>query len=145
MIKHLAAAAAILALSACAAQRGGSPAGTDAAETGPLATGQSRTVTMDNGDEGELVGTPAPGSKFSKIKLNMNKRQVENLIGPPDDETSHITGKAFIPFFFGGDTNRLQAFYQGEGQLTYSPRSFGAQPTQLIRIEANPRATTFSE
>ncbi|SNB77313.1 hypothetical protein SAMN07250955_11659 [Arboricoccus pini] len=108
-------------------------------------TSGSRTVVMSNGEEGEIIGTPAPGSKFSKIQLNMSRRQVESLIGPPDDETGHLTGKAFIPFFFGGDSYRTEAFYKGEGQLTYSPRSIGAEPNQLIKMEVNPAATGFSE
>lgn len=134
-------AAVLLAAGGCAGHGGPSGGGTAATSDGR----PTRTVTMANGDEGEIIGTPARGSRFAKLELNMNRRQVENLIGPPDDETSHITGKAFIPFFFGGDTRRTEVFYKGEGQLTYSPRSFGADPTQLITIDANPGATTFSD
>lgn len=124
---------------------GGGERSAGAPTSGP-ATPQTRTVTMSNGEEGELVGPdPAPGSKFAKVKLNMSRRQVENLIGPPDDETGHITGKAFIPFFFGGDTHRTEALYKGEGQLTYAPRNLGAEPNQLVKMEVNPNATDFSE
>lgn len=136
-------------LGACANQGGGdnhaatSTSSSSASSSG--ATSGSRTVVMSNGEEGEIIGTPAPGSKFSKIQLNMSRRQVENLIGPPDDESGHLTGKAFIPFFFGGDTHRTEAFYKGEGQLTYAPRNLGAEPNQLIKMEVNPAATGYSD
>ncbi|WP_133063913.1 hypothetical protein [Arboricoccus pini] len=75
----------------------------------------------------------------------MSRRQVDSLIGQPDDETGYVTGKAFIPFSFGGDSYRTEAFDKGEGQPTYSRGSIGAEPNQLIKMEVNPAATGFSK
>ncbi len=102
------------------------------------ATGNSRTVVGQGGTQGELVGTPAPGSRFSRIQIGMSQREVDAAIGPPTDTDSHITGKQFIPFYFGGDAYRLEAFYKGEGILTFSPSHFAGQPNTLIRIIADP-------
>lgn len=76
---------------------------------------------------------PAPGTPFSKLKIGMSRRQVEQLIGFPDHTSSHITGKQFIPFYFGGDTRRTEASYKGQGVLTYDNNSrFGSTDTLLI-------------
>lgn len=90
--------------------------------------------------KGEIVGTPAPGSKFDKLKIGMTLKQVENLIGQPNDTDSRITGKQYQPFYFGGDTQRTEAFYKGEGQLTFSNMHPDSAADTLIRIMVNPNA-----
>lgn len=76
---------------------------------------------------------PAPGSPFSKLEVGMSRRQVEQPIGFPDHISSHIAGKQFIPFYFGGDTRRTEASYKGQGILTYDNNSrFGSTDTLLI-------------
>lgn len=91
--------------------------------------------------KGEIVGTPAPGSKFDKLKIGMTLEQVENLIGRPNDTDSRITGKHYQPFYFGGDTQRTEAFYKGEGQLTFSNTHPESTADTLIRIMVNPNTT----
>ena len=100
--------------------------------------------SRDGSFDGEIIGTPAPESKFAKVRIGMGLRQVEDLIGRSDDEDSHITGKQFIPFFFGGDTHRLEAFYKTEGVLTFSPGHFGGTPNVLIRIHVDPNASGYN-
>lgn len=89
---------------------------------------------------GEIVGTPAPGSKFDKLQIGMTMEQVENLIGRPNDTDSRITGKQYQPFYFGGDTQRTEAFYKGEGQLTFSNMHPDSAADTLIRIIVDPNA-----
>jgi len=72
----------------------------------------TRDVKTKDGIEGTIVGTPAKKSKFAKLAIGMKQVQVENLIGRPDDVSSHITGKQFRPFYFGGDTQRIEAYYK---------------------------------
>jgi len=101
-----------------------------------------RTVMSADGlIKGEIFGTPAPASKFSQLQIGMTIKQVENLIGHPDSSDSRITGKQYQPFYFGGDTQRTEAFYKGEGQLTYSNIKQDSAPDTLIRIRVNPYAT----
>lgn len=90
---------------------------------------------------GEIVGTPAPDSKFSRLQIGMTLVQVEKLIGRPDDTDSRITGKQYQPFYFGGDTQRTEAFYKGEGQLTFSNTQPDSAADRLIRIMVDPNAT----
>ncbi len=68
----------------------------------------------------EIVGTPARGSKFSKLKAGMTVKEVVAKIGPPDNEWKRPTGKAAIPFYFGDDRWVIQYAYKKEGQLTFS-------------------------
>jgi hypothetical protein len=83
--------------------------------------------------EGEIVGKPASDSKFAKLKIGMTLNQVEKLIGPPTRQSTHPTGKASIPFYFGPDRWVIQYSYKHEGVLTLN--SGGDQV--LIRIEVN--------
>jgi len=83
--------------------------------------------------EGEIVGKPAPGSKFSKLKIGMTLAEVEKTIGHPSNQWTHPTGKASIPFYFGPDRWVIQYSYKGEGILTLN--SGGDQV--LTRIEVN--------
>jgi len=101
-----------------------------------------RTVVSADGlIKGEIVGTPAPDSKFAQLKIGMTLKQVENLVGPPNNSDTRITGKQYQPFYFGGDTQRTEAFYKGEGQLTFSNIRPDSPPDTLIRILVNPNAT----
>lgn len=123
----------------------GSAEASTSAKSKSASSSNTREVKSKEGVEGEIVGTPAPKSKFAKLEIGMRQIQVENLIGRPDDLNSHITGKQFRPFYFGGDTQRIEAFYKGEGQLSYSNTNNFSMPDTLIRIEANPKATGLSE
>jgi len=83
--------------------------------------------------EGTIIGTPAPGSKFAKLKLGMPLTQVVGLIGQPSDQSKHPTGKSAIPFYFGPDRWVLEYFYKGEGRLTLN---YGEEQL-LTGIEVN--------
>lgn len=75
--------------------------------------------------EGEITGRPAPGSKFTRLQIGMPLKQVTDLIGQPSDQGAYITGKAFIPFFFGGDRHRQELVYKGQGRLIFAGGSVG--------------------
>lgn len=91
--------------------------------------------------DGEIVGTPTPDSKFSKLQIGMTLEQVKKLIGQPNVTDSRITGKQYQKFYFGGDTQRTEAFYKNEGQLTFSNTQPDSAADTLIRIVVNPDAT----
>ena len=108
----------------------------------PEANADIRKVKSADGTvNGEIIGTPALGSKFDRLQIGMTLEQVKNLIGQPDKMDSRITGKQYQPFYFGGDTQRTEAFYKGEGQLTFSNTHPDNAPDTLIRILVNPNTT----
>ena len=107
-----------------AAQKSESTAG-----TAPTATSQppkdTQTVKGINGWEGEISGKPVPGSKFTKLQIGMSMNQVTDLIGQPNDEGAYVTGKAWIPFYFGSDRYRHEMVYKGQGRLIFAGGSVG--------------------
>lgn len=101
------------------------------------------STPADQADSSAVVGTPAPGSKFSKIQIGMFSKQIMDLIGAPTDQKSYATGKAFIPFHFGGDNYRFEYFYKGEGTLTFSGGGIGSSAMKLIKITVNPAESGY--
>lgn len=87
--------------------------------------GWGEEVVGVNDYEGEITGKPAPGSKFTELKIGMPMKQVTDLIGEPTDQGAYVTGKAFIPFFFGGDQYRYEMAYKGQGRLVFAGKSMG--------------------
>ena len=110
------------------------PAPQQKAAAAPQRTDGRKVKSKDGKVEGEIFGTPARRSKFAKVQIGMSRNQVEKLIGVPDDSDSHVTGRQFAPFYFGGDTQRYEAFYKGEGQLTYANNTRFSAPDTLIVI-----------
>jgi hypothetical protein len=93
---------------------------------------------------GEVIGTPAPGSKFAKIQVGMHSKQVTDLIGLPTDQKMYMTGKAWIPFHFGGDNSRTEYHYKGEGVLTFSNGGMGnIGSMKLIRIKVDTQESGY--
>jgi hypothetical protein len=75
-------------------------------------------------DPSAKVYPPAPaGTPFAKIAVGMDQKQVTDLIGSPTDFHAYVTGKAFIPFYYGGDTHRVEYEYKGQGRVIFSPDS----------------------
>ena len=98
-----------------------------------------KVMSRDGKTEGEVYGTPAAGGKFSKLAIGMTFSEVTTLIGGPDNMVRHETGKRWIPFYYGNDSQRLQVLYRGEGCLTYTGGNvFGGGGNELIRITATP-------
>jgi hypothetical protein len=75
--------------------------------------------------EGEITGKPAPGSRFNKLQIGMSMKQVTDLAGQPTDSGAYITGKAWIPFYFGADRHRFEMVYKGQGRLIFAGGSLG--------------------
>ncbi|MDG2308719.1 MAG: hypothetical protein P8R42_29415 [Candidatus Binatia bacterium] len=132
------ACAALTLVAGCAASQGqtsstSSAAADTAADTAPgmnakgevvdsssIQSGSGKTVKGINDWEGEITGKPFPGSKFTKLKIGMSRAQVVDLMGPPTDEGAYVTAKAFIPFYYGSDTSRIELAYKGQGRLIFS-------------------------
>jgi hypothetical protein len=116
------------ASSSSANNTGGIPPGMNAKgeviDSSKVEDGHGTKVTV--GDvEGEITGKAVPGSKFGKVKIGMSMKQVFDLIGQPSDQGVYITGKAFIPFYYGGDSHRYEAVYKNTGRLVFSGGGYG--------------------
>lgn len=79
-------------------------------------------------------------SPLAKIELGMNDAQVRNAIGNPDNSKSYMTGKAWIPFYYGSDTHRSDWIYSGVGRVVFSRNrwSGGLKVVKLIHNPSEP-------
>lgn len=90
-----------------------------------IESGSGQTVKGLNDWEGEIVGKPTPGSKFTQLKIGMSMKQVTDIVGQPTDQGAYVTGKAWIPFYFGSDRHRFELLYKGVGRLIFAGGSLG--------------------
>jgi hypothetical protein len=142
MLKHklnplLALMTALAFLAGCAATSPGSSSGSSSgtkaepaqasapASGGKSADDKTQRVKGLNDWEGDITGTPAPGSSFTKLQIGMGMRQVNDIVGRPTDQGAYITGKAFIPWYFGSDRYRHEMVYKGVGRLIFAGGSMG--------------------
>jgi hypothetical protein len=88
-------------------------------------SGHGQKVKGLNDWDGEITGKPAPDSKFTKLQIGMPLKQVTDLIGQPSDQGAYITGKAWIPFYFGSDRHRYEMLYKGQGRLIFAGGTMG--------------------
>ncbi|KAA0595274.1 hypothetical protein FZ942_16715 [Azospirillum lipoferum] len=138
-----AALSVVALLIGCAGQQQGTATGDGTGATAsaaPSTPGARMVKSRDGRYEGEVIGTPAPGSRFAKLQIGMTMEEVSTLIGAPDNMIRHETGKRWIPFYFGNDAQRLQVIYRNEGCLTYTGGNvFGGGGSELIRITVAPK------
>ena len=127
---------------------GSSPAAAPATTTASVAVevkpGATQQVKGLNGWEGEISGIPAASSKFAKLQIGMGMRQVTDIAGPPTDQGAYVTGKAWIPFYFGSDRHRYEMTYKGQGRLIFAGGSIGNMSSgNLISIIHNPSESGY--
>jgi len=92
----------------------------------------------------EVMGTPAPGTKFNLVKIGMGTKEVTDLIGRPTDRTSYATGKSRIPFYRGSDRFRHELLYKGMGRLVFTGQAtYGDSGHRLIQIQHNANETGY--
>jgi len=113
-------------------------------DSSKVESGSGRTVKGLNDYEGEITGIPAPNSKFTQLQIGMGVRQVSDIVGPPTDQGAYITGKAFIPFYFGSDRHRFEMVYKGQGRLIFAGGGMGDFSSgYLIWIIHNPNEVGY--
>lgn len=113
-------------------------------DSSKVEAGSGRTVKGLNDYEGEITGNPGPNSKFTRLQIGMSARQVQDIAGPPTDQGSYVTGKAFIPFYFGGDRYRYEMTYKGQGRLVFAGGGMGDYTSgNLIWIIHNPNESGY--
>ena len=86
---------------------------------------KGKTVKGINGCEGEIFGKPAANSKFKSLQIGMSMKQATDIAGQPSDQGAYITGKAWIPFYFGSDRHRYEMVFKGHGRLIFAGGSLG--------------------
>lgn len=140
-------AAVVLLASACSGtprSNGGTDAQPSASGTQPKAN--TRVVKARDGSySGEIVGVPAANSRFAKLQIGMGMNEVQDILGRvPDRFHSYESGKRWIPFYFGNDARRVQAFFKGEGCLIFTGGNiWGAAGGDLVQITVDPTGACY--
>ncbi|WP_100656067.1 hypothetical protein [Alteromonas flava] len=86
--------------------------------------------------QSELASIP-DDSPMKQVELGMSDTRVRNILGNPDDSTSYQTGKAWIPFYYGTDTHRVDWLYFGKGRVVFSINRYSGQH-KVIRVSYEP-------
>ena len=82
--------------------------------------------------------TPIPeSSPLNQIEIGMTEIEVRKLMGEPDASRSYMTGKAFIPFYFGGDVMRMDWVYANQGRVIFT-RNRWSGSTSVIDMLYDP-------
>jgi hypothetical protein len=109
-----------------------------------VSSGHGQKVKGIGNWEGEITGKPGRGSAFPKLQIGMSMKQVADTIGQPTDRGAYITGKAWIPFYFGSDRHRYEFVYKSQGRLIFAGGSLGdLSGGNLIWIIHNPNESGY--
>lgn len=113
-------------------------------DSSKVEAGSGQKVKGRGNWEGEITGKPAPGSKFAKLEIGMGMKEVTDIAGQPTDQGAYVTGKAWIPFYFGSDRHRFEMVYKGQGRLIFAGGSMGDMSGgNLIWIIHNARESGY--
>lgn len=90
---------------------------------------------------------PATAGQYApitEVAVGMSMQEAMAIAGPPTSTTSHVTGKAFIPFnFSGNDTARTIGLYKGQGRLVFSKASTYSSTMNVIEVLVDPNESGY--
>jgi outer membrane protein assembly factor BamE (lipoprotein component of BamABCDE complex) len=82
------------------------------------------------------VEVPA-SSPLAKVKVGMTDSEVRGILGEPSDTNAYMSGKAFIPMYYGSDTHRSDWMYKGVGRVVFSRNRYSGA-LKVIKLIHNP-------
>jgi hypothetical protein len=78
-------------------------------------------------------------SPMARIHEGMSENEVMHILGPPDDSNAYVTGKAFIPYYYGPDATRFAGYWRGKGRVIFmGGNAWGAGRGKVQRVEYDP-------
>ena len=81
---------------------------------------------------------PPAGHPLAKVAMNMAPSQVQEVMGTPTNQKSYITGKMFIPWYFGSDSgSRVEYAYKGQGRVVFAVNRWSGQQN-VVRVDYDP-------
>ena len=116
----------VVALAACASG-GGSASG----EGSSAAKADANAAVKPRG-----VAPPA-SSKLAKVRVGMKPEQVKEIMGDPTSQTTYMTGKMWIPFYFG-PTHQTDWKYKGQGRVVFVNNRWSGAIKAVTRIDYDP-------
>ena len=95
----------------------------------------------------DAIPYPIPEkSKFAKIQIGWSQARVHDTIGKPSDSRGYVTGKNWIPMYFGSDRYRYEDLYKGEGRIIYAGGAgMGSQGYTVFKIVYDPSESGYND
>lgn len=90
-------------------------------------------------DAAAVVASIPAGSSLAKVTKGMTDTDVRKALGEPTSSRSYMTGKQFIPWYFGSDTSRTAWTYAGKGVVVFTRNRY-SQGLKVIEVKADPSA-----
>lgn len=87
--------------------------------------GSGRAVTGVDQWRGEVLGTPAAGSRLAQVQVGMRLPDVVALIGTPSDQGAYVRGQPWLPALLGTGVYRHELLYRGAGRLVFAGGAAG--------------------
>jgi hypothetical protein len=67
----------------------------------------------------------------------MKPAQVKEIMGEATNETTYMTGKQFIPWYFG-PTHFTDWKYKGQGRVVFANNRWSGQLQSVVRVDYDP-------
>jgi len=80
---------------------------------------------------------PPAGSKLAKVSIGMKPDQVKEVMGEPTTQATYMTGKAWIPWYFG-PTHQTDWKYKGVGRVVFVNNRWSGAIQSVTRIDYDP-------
>lgn len=119
----------------------------EAGKNAPMPPAEAQPA-VEAAEPSAIVGNPPADHPFGKLKIGMSYEKVIAIVGKPTNQHDFCTGKHRIPFYFGDDRARTEAFFKGMGKLDFNGAAGGFfgkcnmnKILGLVYIEYDPNAT----
>jgi hypothetical protein len=99
------------------------------------------------------VAAPAPAAAaagaakkvdLDLIRVGMSQQEVNDLLGPPTNQSQRMTGKQWQPFNYGAkDLQRMVYMYKGVGRVEFSLKSAYEGVFRVITVTPNPNESGY--
>ncbi|MEB2283587.1 MAG: hypothetical protein B6D46_15070 [Polyangiaceae bacterium UTPRO1] len=114
--------------------------------TRPSEPGATRPPAEERKQEAAAdAPTPPPAtSPLAKVTKGMAMSEVVRILGEPTDRNQYVTGKAFIPWYFGDDVTRIEWHYKGLGRVVFTGGgAWGQRGGNVEWVDYDPQETGF--
>src|SRR5262249_24073703 len=68
----------------------------------------------------------------------MRPDEVQKIAGAPTTIKPNVTGKQFVPWYFGPDRSRTAYYYKGQGRVIFSGDAGLGSNTTVLQVEYDP-------
>ena len=134
-VRTLVVPVALVALLGCAHRESSST--TTSSSSSSAAPAQPQNPAQDSAQAAST--TPIPkGHVFEKVKYDMTDAQVKQILGAPTSTQAYVSGKTFIPYYYGTEGSREAWFYKGKGQIVFSRNRWNGNLT-VIEVVYDPK------